>query len=214
MTAFEKVREIVTRNTLHKLIAVQIVWAIATILISHASLLGAIFDALMLYSFGRVILDRAGGKKLMEIFLAGVSVGAVITLLCVIFGSRWMIPGPSAGVAAVVVAVCAAYPNEQANLFGILPLKLKWMGLIYVFVSLINLTSPCGWVVALAQLGGAGAGFLVQKYRGMKPIIAPKKTVSKPKPILTVDTILDKISRRGVSSLTREEKDFLNRNSR
>ena len=102
-------------------------------------------------------------------------------------------------------------------------IKLKYLGLFYVLLSLIQIPfSNAGGNIA--HLGGAFYGFYYAKnfnkeysfsafnifFRYIKNSKSSKHTGDKQKKI---DNILDKINKSGYESLSKSDKDFLFKNS-
>ena len=113
-------------------------------------------------------------------------------------------------------------PETKVNLI-FFDIKLKYLGLFYVLLSLIQIPfSNAGGNIA--HLGGAFYGFYYAKnlnkslnipalemlYKYFNNFSKPKEKMSNQKKI---DGILDKISKSGYESLSKEEKDFLFKNS-
>jgi len=146
--------------------------------------------------------------------------------------------GASASVLSIVVAISALKPNYQINLLFIGPVKLKYLALFSVVLDIISIpiSNPGGHI---AHLGGALFGYLYiitgrQGFDLIKPITwISDNLFSKPKPKshlkinyrkteteieynarkvneqMGLDKILDKISKTGYDSLTKEEKEAL-----
>jgi membrane associated rhomboid family serine protease len=146
--------------------------------------------------------------------------------------------GASASVLAVVTAISFYVPNLTMNLLFIGPVKLKYIAIGSVLIDLVSISAnnPGGHI---AHLGGAFWGyiFVTQYKRGLdlnkwfsvvsdwiynifKP--RPKLKVTYKKPVddrdynfiktkeqEQINLILDKISKSGYSSLSKEEKDLL-----
>ena len=150
--------------------------------------------------------------------------------------------GASASVLAVVVAIAAYTPDYSINLLLFGRVKIKYMALaIFVLTSFMDFSVNSG--VKLAHIGGAVFGYvyamkLIQGRdlgKGVNKIIDFFATIFKPRKKLKVtykkpvndyeynnikadrqakiNAILDKISKGGYDSLTREEKDALFRES-
>ncbi|HXC05516.1 MAG TPA: rhomboid family intramembrane serine protease, partial [Bacteroidia bacterium] len=156
-----------------------------------------------------------------------------------------LLPGPligaSAGVMAILVATAVYAPNLVMNLFGIWPVKLKYIAIgLFVLSSVIDLqTTNTGGKIS--HFGGALFGLVfAMRYkqgiditRGITGITDSlqhlfrkkekqhvKMAYKRPVPDdvynenrvndqKKMDEILDRISRSGYESLSKEEKDFL-----
>lgn len=145
--------------------------------------------------------------------------------------------GASAGVMAVLLAIAAYAPQMEVRLFFVLKMKLWVVALIAVLIDLLTFTDG-NQGGHIAHLGGALFGYLSSRslhrnkditewfsrlmdrlFNLFKPKSVIRKVYSrendsgyrerKVKHQHRMDEILDKISRSGYDSLSREEKDFL-----
>ena len=150
--------------------------------------------------------------------------------------------GASASVMAIVIAIAAYVPDYTVNLFLFGRIKIKYMALaIFLLTSIMDFSVNSGG--KLAHMGGALFGYLytinLRRGRdigkGINRIIDFFVTLFKPRKKLKVtykkaatdyeyskvkaehqariNNILDKISKGGYDSLTKEEKDLLFRES-
>jgi len=150
--------------------------------------------------------------------------------------------GASASVMAVVIAIAAYVPDYTVQLLLIGRVKIKYMALaIFVLTSVMDFSINSGG--KLAHIGGAFFGYLYtinlrqgkDMGKGFNKIIDLIVTVFKPRKNLKVthkktadeyeynkvkkehqtkiNSILDKISKGGYDSLTKEEKETLFRES-
>jgi hypothetical protein len=150
--------------------------------------------------------------------------------------------GASASVMAVVVAIAAYVPDYSVNLFLLGRIKIKWVALaIFILTSVMDFSVNSGG--KLAHIGGALFGYLYTVNlrrgrdfgKGLNKILDFFATLFKPRKKLKVtyknkttdydynkarvdhqekiNKILDKISKGGYDSLTKEEKDLLFRES-
>ena len=151
--------------------------------------------------------------------------------------------GASAGVLAITVASATLLPDYRVGLMFIGPVALKYIAIVSVFLDLISVSgSNAGGHIA--HLGGALFGFtyirqlkqgrdlakwfnnfidrLSTMFKGgSKMKVSYKRTVAdddyvsnkKAKQERT-DEILDKISKSGYGSLTKEEREFLFKSSK
>lgn len=150
--------------------------------------------------------------------------------------------GASASVMAVVIAIAAYVPDYTINLLLLGRIKIKYMALaIFILTSVVDFSVNSGG--KLAHIGGALFGYLYTMNlrkgrdigRGFNRIMDYFATIFKPrkklkvkykKPVSDYDynkikverqheinSILDKISKGGYESLTKEEKEILFRES-
>jgi len=146
--------------------------------------------------------------------------------------------GASASVMAIVIAIAAYVPDYTVQLFLFGRVKIKYMALaIFVFTSIMDFSVNSGG--KLAHIGGAFFGYFYtlnlrqgrDMGRGINKIIDYFVTAFKPRKKMKVthkkaadeyeynktkvehqakiNTILDKISKGGYDSLTKEEKETL-----
>lgn len=206
-------------------------WTLFTYMFVHFEIFHLISNMLWLWFLGRVFCELLGSKRMVNVYLlGGVSGGVMYLLTSGLVNSEHgtFLLGASGSVLAIVVAVAAASPEYRIFPFGI-PMKLKWLALISVILTtLINISDNTGGKAA--HLGGAIFGLIygytIRKGNPLADIFKPKSKLrvahkrtsdteynsSKTNARKRVDEILDKISRSGYDSLTREEKDFLQKN--
>lgn len=151
--------------------------------------------------------------------------------------------GASASVLAILVAAAAYNPQYELHLFLLGSMKFMWLAAILVLIDVLSIPTenPGGHI---AHLGGAMFGLIYgfALRLGSKSNAGIPKSKRKPKMEYTpyeevkdepevprsdedynqqkaekerdVDAILDKIAKSGYGSLTKEEKEFLFKNSR
>jgi membrane associated rhomboid family serine protease len=150
-----------------------------------------------------------------------------------------VVVGASGSIMAIFTALAFHSPNIRVNLFGIFPVKIYLIAIFFLLNDLIGIADPSDNVAHFAHLGGAIFGLIsIQSMhssnnilsvlgsffdRIKKMITSGKSTKSGKAKIKTdeeynlekkrrqekTDAILDKISKSGYESLTKEEKDFL-----
>jgi membrane associated rhomboid family serine protease len=231
-------------------------WTILTYAFVHQSPFHILFNMLNLYYFGQIIREYLGDRRLLSIYVLGALAGALAFLLAYNLvpilqpGAAAGLPviGASAAVIAVVVAAATLLPNYTFMLFILGPVKIKWiaMALVVISVAAINQKNTGG---EITHIGGALLGFIFIKMINLgrdmgRPVEAifdwfgrvanPKSAmrVTHRQPVATtgrasgtkgstvpvagqdeIDLILDKISRSGYESLSKDEKQKLFRAS-
>jgi len=193
----------------------------------HDGIWHILFNLLMLWWFGREVESFIGPKAFTRLYLlAGVAGGA----LWLGFNLTALSPlvGASAAVLGCVIAFATLFPERELTflVFFFFPvtLRAKYLALIAIAVDVVPVvTHQISNVAHLAHLGGAAVGYIYIKGLGYgatpgwlrwvqttRPRRYPKPT---PVPATRedfmrteIDPILDKISRTGLHSLTRQER--------
>jgi len=218
-------------------------WTPLTYMFMHADFLHLLFNMLWLYWLGQIFEEFLGDKRILGLYLMGGLAGALFFV-----GSYNLFPmftqngiyvgasvvGASASVMAIIAAAATITPNYEIMLFGILPIKLKWIAIFYVATGFWGIKGPNAGG-EIAHLGGALMGFLYVKQlqrgndwiAGIANLFKFKKrsklkVASTNRNIVTddaprqeeIDRILDKISTTGYDNLSKQEKDTLFRASK
>jgi len=206
-------------------------WTLITYSVLHTDLWHLIFNMISLYIFGQILQDFLGPKTILRFYLAGAFSGAVLFLLMALLlksTGAWIpdgghLHGASGAVYGIICAAAFLVPNYSINLLFFGPVKLKYVALIFVLISLIQIPAgnPGG---NIAHLGGSIGGVFYLRYlqgafrfkkpqvlRGRKEgkvvsLSSGRKFVSEESEL---DFLLDKISEKGIHSLSREEKNRL-----
>ena len=246
-------------------------WTIATYMFVHAGLWHIAFNMLSLWMFGPRIEHLWGPRSFVYFYLwCGIG-GAIAHLL---LEENVGLVGASAGIMGVLLAYALRWPDEEVYLFGVIPMKTRWLVAWLVVINLamgVSSTkggSGIGW---FAHLGGLAFGWIylrvsafggldnfrrwvspvpdepedafraVPRTRSRRPdraapadpadeVVAKSNAVAakparpalvpraKPdyseQPAERLDTVLDKISKHGIESLTSEEVRLLEDMSR
>ena len=218
-------------------------WTPLTYMFMHADFLHLLFNMLWLYWLGQIFEEFLGDKRILGLYLMGGLAGALFFV-----GSYNLFPmftqngiyvgasvvGASASVMAIIAAAATITPNYEIMLFGILPIKLKWIAVFYVATGFWGIKGPNAGG-EIAHLGGALMGFIYVKQlqrgndwiAGIANLFKFKKrsklkVASTNRNIVTddaprqeeIDRILDKISTTGYDNLSKQEKDTLFRASK
>lgn len=226
-------------------------WTVITYAFVHLNPLHILFNMLNLYWFGQLIREYLGDRRLVSLYILGALAGAAFVLLAYSFlpipyADRAVI-GASGAVTAIIVGAATLLPDYTFMLFIIGSVKIKWIAVAVVLISLATIGGNPGGMIT--HLGGALLGFVFVKQlkagRDMgRPVVAvghwvgnlfqrspamkvthrspvavgrattsASKTASNATPPEEVDLILDKISRSGYESLSKDEKQKLFRAS-
>lgn len=213
-------------------------WGILTYSFFHGNLIHLVLNMFMLYVVGKFFLRYFRSNDLLTFYFWGSIFGAIFFIfISPLIDNPASLVGASAAVYAVFFALVAYVPKMKLQLAIVnitLPLDYLAYGLLAFDVLMIIADSNAGGHIS--HLGGAAFGFLYMKqfekgndFLGKfwinlfnsKPKQAKKTQRAKPpkddyefnsmkvEKQKKVDAILDKISRSGYESLSKEEKDFL-----
>jgi membrane associated rhomboid family serine protease len=199
-------------------------WTLVTYMFLHSGFMHIIFNMLGLYFFGPRVEQRIGSGRFFALYMIAGITGGLLSF----YTPMAQILGASGAVFGVLLAYARFWPRDQILIWGIIPVEVRWLVLIYTVVSLIGLG---GGVAHFAHLGGFLGAFLylmwmertagTRKFRRVATAPAPAKDA-----LLTnwrnvnpagvhdvnkdeVNRILDKISASGIASLTPQERLFL-----
>ncbi len=229
-------------------------WGVVTYMFLHGDFWHLFVNMLVLFFFGPPLESRWGSREFIKFyFICGLG-GVALSFL---FAS-YSIVGASAAVYGLMLAFAMNWPDAPIYIWGIFPVKAKWLVAFLFVVSVLSAFGGAGGGIAhFAHLGGLAAGFLYLKsdwWRGKPrkaksgvkgPGSGKKKSrgtrirrlaivpqdegeqepdsgavdspgwSSRDEALLDeVDRILDKISARGMSSLTEKERKILDEVSR
>ena len=144
----------------------QRIWTPVTYMFLHENLFHVLFNMLALYWFGKLFLMFYSQKQLVGIYVVGGLFGAFIYIVSYQlfpFYSRVIqnsiLLGASGSIMAIIVASAVRSPNIEMQLMFVGAVKLKYIAIVSVLISLFGITSSNGGG-ELAHLGGALAGYL------------------------------------------------------
>ncbi len=201
-------------------------WQFVTGIFLHSGPFHFLSNMLMLYFMGRDIECILGQRHFAYLFLSGAVAGELGHLF--LMPSDTVLYAASGGVAAVLAAYATILPalDVMSRPIPLTGLRVKPKHLAFAVVSvagLLLLIDRSGAVVHSALLGGCGAGWLYAHLLGFgRPsrlqlaLQRRRATVERREQMtasefveLEVDPLLEKISRRGIGSLTRGERRLL-----
>ena len=210
-------------------------WTPLTYMFLHGGFGHLFWNMLFLFFFGPQLESKWGSKEFIRYYLVCGLGGVALSFLFV----SYSIIGASAAVYGVMLAFAMAWPDAPIYVWGIFPVKAKWLVGFFVLITFTNAFGGAGGGVAhFAHLGGFAAGFLYLKtdWRASQAIqsmgkaararrfaIVPREEreaatsdqrrrsddTSEKKALDAVDRVLDKISAEGMGSLTEQERKLL-----
>lgn len=143
-------------------------WTIITYMFMHTSFIHILFNVLMLYWFGQLFMTFFNQRDLVGVYVIGGLAGGLFYLLAfnlvpyyIQHGSSYLL-GASASVMAIVVATAVMSPDYQVRIPLIGMIKIEWIAVASVLISLLGITSTNAGG-ELAHLGGALIGYIFAK---------------------------------------------------
>jgi membrane associated rhomboid family serine protease len=191
-------------------------WTVVSYMFVHREFIHLLFNMIWLWAFGDIFMTLGSRRQLVGVYVAGGISGALAYLLwCGVTHSGGSLMGASAAVIAVVVASAWRTPNMELQLVLLGEVKVKWIAVAMVALSLLN--GSDGATLA-AHAGGLalGTGWGLWMTRGYRqPALRfPSHKAPLESRDLDLDTILDKIRRSGYKSLTAAERTALLQHSK
>ena len=120
-------------------------WTFITSFFTHEGLMHILFNMLYLYWFGMVLKEYLGSDRFISLFILGGLMGSVAIILLFNFipsfyeMSGGIALGASAGVFAITVGAATLAPNYSFNLLLFGPVKIKYIAIILVVLSVLGL---------------------------------------------------------------------------
>ena len=135
-------------------------WTLVTYMFVHGGFFHLLFNMLGLFFFGPPLEERWGSSEFLKFYLLTGLGGALLSL---VFPNQ-MIVGASAAIYGVMVAFAMYWPDNPIYIYGIFPVKAKWLVGFLVGISIFYaITGGRAGIAHLAHLGGAAAAFLYLK---------------------------------------------------
>jgi len=211
------------------------VWQLITYQFMHAGWLHLFFNSWAILTFGQELEYMLGKKRFAALMLSSGMVGGVLQSLVGFFWPHYFgggVVGASACAFGLVATYAMIFPRRDLTMliFFVIPVTVQARVLLYVSVALaalgVGLTffMSTGNVAHAAHLGGMAMGWVYVRWIlknpaliGMEEITEPRRAAPAPREeekdpeeiAGEVDAILDKISARGIKSLTARERAVL-----
>ncbi len=199
-------------------------WTIITYAFFHSRFIALVFNMILLFYFGSILLDYTSKKVFLILFFTGVILGGVFFMYSYkffpkMFVNRGALLGASAGIMAVLTYISIKMPHFQMRIRFLGNIKLMYILIFFIIFNLLQipLGNPGGY---FAPLGGLLTGFIffiVEKYtfkRKEKTSFSVNINDENTGKNYKINLILEKINRSGYESLSDEEKEFLFRQGR
>ena len=205
------------------------IWQLFTYLFIHGGIFHIFFNMFVLWMFGKDLESQWGKMEfLLFYFVCGIGAG----LITVLFSVNSIVPivGASGAIYGLLLAYGFTYPNQMVYLYGLVPIKVKYMvlglGAIAFFASLSASQSN---VSHITHLSGMIIGlifiyfninwkvikwwYIRMRLKGLSQQPA-KQDNEEAQMKKQVDKILDKLNDSGWDSLTEQEENYLTQASK
>lgn len=135
-------------------------WGAFTYMFVHGGFWHLFMNMLVLFFFGPPLESRWGGREFLRFYLVAGFGGAALGLLL----AQGPMVGASAAIYGVMLAFAMHWPNAPIYIWGIFPVKAKWLVGVFFLLALVGTVDPGGSRTAhFAHLGGLLAALLYLK---------------------------------------------------
>ena len=205
------------------------VWQILTSMFLHGSPVHLLINMFVLFMFGTSVEGRLGRRQFLYLYFgAGLLAGVAYVLVYYLMDVNTPAVGASGAIMGVVIYYALLAPNSVAYIFGLIPMRMKWVAIGLVGLDLFGFFVGGGrsGIAHVAHLGGALFGFLYFRYASrLDRVFVDRQVraqVTRGNRDLRdldemreeVDRLLGKVSQGGLDSLSAKEKRFLTDASR
>ena len=205
------------------------IWQLFTYLFIHGGIFHIFFNMFVLWMFGKDLESQWGKMEfLLFYFVCGIGAG----LITVLFSVNSIVPivGASGAIYGLLLAYGFTYPNQMVYLYGLVPIKVKYMvlglGAIAFFASLSasqsnvsHITHLSGMIIGLIFIyfninwKVIKLWYIRMRLKGLSQQPA-KQDNEEAQMKKQVDEILDKLNDSGWDSLTEQEENYLTQASK
>lgn len=137
------------------------VWSVFTYAFVHDGFGHLFFNMLVLFFFGPPLEEKWGSRDFLKLYAVAALGGALFSLGQV----DASIVGASAAINGVLLAYAMTWPDNVVHVWGIFPVKVKWLVAVLGAVSVLSAAGGSGGdgVAHLAHIGGFVTAFLFMK---------------------------------------------------
>ncbi|HYU52552.1 MAG TPA: rhomboid family intramembrane serine protease [Gemmatimonadaceae bacterium] len=135
-------------------------WTVATYMFVHAWLAHLAFNMFTLWMFGPRLEQEWGTRTFVQFYLWCGLGGAIAHLL---FAQHSAVIGASGAISGVLVAYALRWPDEEVYLFGVIPMRSRWLVLAMLGMNIVFALSPGSRIDWTAHVGGMAFGWIFLK---------------------------------------------------
>ncbi len=135
-------------------------YGLITSIFTHFGFMHFLFNMLFLYFAGSLFRQFFSDRRMLHVYIVGGIFGGFCELIAhQISGMDAIVVGASGSIMALFIAIAFYRPNITINIFGILPVKIYVIAILYLVGDLVQTLDSDG-TAHFAHLGGALIGFL------------------------------------------------------
>lgn len=140
-------------------------WGLITYMFAHGNFWHLFWNMIGLFFFGPPLEQRLGSNEFLKYYFVCGLGGAALSFL---FAFSSPIIGASAAVYGVMLAFAINWPDAPIYIWGILPVKAKYLVMVLALFSIMSMVNPSGGgnIAHAAHLGGFAAGFVYLRLAG------------------------------------------------
>jgi membrane associated rhomboid family serine protease len=150
-------------------------WTALTYMFVHAWLAHLAFNMFTLWMFGPRLEQVWGTRSFVQFYLWCGLGGAIAHL---IFAQHSAVIGASGAISGVLVAYALRWPDEEVYLFGVIPMKSRWLIAAMIGMNIIFALSPGSGIDWTAHVGGMAFGWIFLKLSSLGGLTRVKGWVS------------------------------------
>ncbi len=201
--------------------------------ISLSLLISLFFHMLLLWFSGSEIASRFGSRSFLLFYLGGGIVSGILAATALfVFSSQSVVLGSGPPIYALLMAWVMLYPDLELVFFFVVRVKAKWLVALLLGISLLVSLSYGQFIPFFADVSGIIWGFCIGRWVWKLPNPYPlnlelprrKKrdgsskiidiSVMQESDAAFMDRMLDKIARKGKDSLTKRERERMDKISK
>jgi membrane associated rhomboid family serine protease len=135
-------------------------WTVGTYMFVHGWIWHLSLNMLTLWMFGPR-LEQIWGSGTFTRFYLWCGLGGAVAHL--IFAQDSAVIGASGAISGVLVAYALRWPDEEVYLFGVIPMKSRWLVAAMIGMNIIFALSPSSGIDWTAHVGGMTFGWIFLK---------------------------------------------------
>jgi len=135
-------------------------WTVVSYMFVHAWLAHLAFNMFTLWMFGPRLEQQWGTSTFIKFYLWSGVGGAIAHL---VFAQHTSVIGASGAISGVLVAYALRWPDDEVYLFGVIPMKSRWLVAAMLAMNIIFALSPDSRIDWTAHVGGMAFGWIFLK---------------------------------------------------